>query len=734
MTVPLACLLVCQCSGADQIDAPARLPKVLLIGDSIASGYSPKVKELLHGKAEVISVSAGGGHTTPALEKLDDWLAQEKWDVIHFNFGLNDLEGVPPLLPLDQYSQNLRQMTTRLKRSGAKVIWCNTTPFPPGPLSSPRDYRDVPRYNKAARQVMDKHQIVINDLYAFALPRLKELQIKEDVHFSPKGYAELAKEVVRHIEGALSRANVDLQKQLLVDAEPLSVESSVEPEQSVNWDEARADSRGVAIKDGALVLDRAKKGEWTSKWYKSSRQPGVKLEIEAEIDLFDNKTIEVLVKGSETPYTDAHQVPHDWYARCMIAIVDEKRWVMALRSGVDHIQVTKTDTIHLITSSDEGRTWSKLNRWFDGTPIEGMPYEDGHCHSEPGVFKMPNGDLILQFWRTWSHTGTKQMRSTDNGKTWVADIDRIAVVGVTGADDDRVIGTEDYFIDPENPTDVYMAFQYFGYESKGGSLLARSRDNGKSYSFMSWIGPLSLQSDPDAHATFEPAIEYVGNRTIVAVMRDYHTRHTWQSVSADMGATFSPQVDIANQINGGVANGQWQRARIFKESNPYLQHNNPLDYAGGEGRLWGFGIHTIGGYTRKPAVFWSDDNGKSWQGPELLHGPMHPGTDTGYGDIKRRVDNTYVAATYYCEPGNDSAVADLEQYTFGGETAKVSFEADRDADGKPDATSPGPELHNGSNVIAPTDLQANRWRFRLHLGSTETSGSPKIHRVTMTSR
>ena len=173
----------------------------------------------------------------------------------------------------------------------------------------------------------------------------------------------------------------------------------------------------------------------------------------------------------------------------MIAIVDENCWIMAIRYGVSHISWGNRDTIHLLTSINEERTWGELNRWFDGTPIDGMPYEDGHTHSEPGLYRMPNGDVILQFWRTDYSSGTKQLRSTDNGKTWEEDIDRICVVGVAGADDDRVIGTEDYFVDPENRSDGYMSFQYFHYNSKTGTLLARSNDNGRSYSFLSWIGP-----------------------------------------------------------------------------------------------------------------------------------------------------------------------------------------------------------------------------------------------------
>ena len=492
---------------------------------------------------------------------------------------------------------------------------------------------------------------------------------------------------------------------------------------------------GVGIKDDRLVLEGTSKGRWTSHWHDWQGAVGAaQISVEAAIDLFDNKTIEVVVDGSETPFVDGDQVPHDWYGRCMIAIVDEKRWVMALRSGVDHVSWGDRDAIHIITSNDEGRSWSKLNRWFDDTSIEGMPYEDGHTHSEPGLYKMPNGDLILQFWRASFSSGTTQLRSRDNGKTWVLDADPIKLEGVTGADGNKALGTEDYFVDPENPSDVYMAFQYLRFQGEfAGTLLARSTDNGKSYTFLSWIGPLANMDDPDAGATFEPAIEYVGNRTIVAVLRDYPGNgHTWQSVSTDMGASFSPLVDIASQIDGGVPQGLWQRARLYKESNPYFQYNNRLNYAKGEGRLWGVGLHQNGNgrkgspHTRKPVVYWSDDNGKSWNGPVLLHGSMYPGTDTGYGDLKRRIDNTFVAATYYAN--RVSTRADTEQYTFGGNRVSLLFEIDRDGDGSPDADSGWrggvQRAEHPFRDIACCSTLAVEFAFELHRHAGHARGGP----------
>ena len=507
----------------------------------------------------------------------------------------------------------------------------------------------------------------------------------------------------------------------LTNAEDYAIRSAAQ------WRQVTSTSDGVTVGVDGLSLKDTLEGEWTSKWHAwSSPIDSASVTVHTDVDLFDNKTIDVLVDGSETPFTDADGIAHDWYGRCMIAILDAKRWVLALRSGVNHISWGKRDAIHVITSTDEGRSWSPLNRWFDSSPIEGMPYEDGYTHSEPGLYKMPNGELILQFWRTSYYSGAKQLRSIDSGKTWVVDHDRIRVDGVEGADDDMVIGTEDYFVDPENPSDVYMAFQYFRFKGKSGTLLARSRDNGKSYTFLSWIGPLVNEEDPEGGANFEPAIEYVGNRTIVAILRHASgNKYTWRTMSTDMGASFGPVVDISDQIRGTVPNGAWQRVRLYKESNPYFQHGSQLDYAKAEGRLWGFGIHSNGGgYTRKPVVYWSDDNGMSWSGPESLHGEMYPGTDTGYGDIKRRVDNTFVAATYYAT--RDSKVADLERYTFGGERVQLLVEADRDGDGKTDLLSGWREATGGSRVIPIASLGGKHWRLRLRLTATKTSGTPKV--------
>jgi hypothetical protein len=184
------------------------LPRVLLIGDSISIGYAPAVRKLLDGKANVHLIPANGGPTTNGLKNLSEWIGEGRWDVIHFNWGLHDLrimEDGTHQVRIEAYERNLGELVARLKTTGAKLIWCSTTPVPEGKLSPPRRPEDVPRYNEIAARVMQPNGIAINDLYGFALPRLGQIQRPENVHFTEEGSEQLAQSVAAAVVKALGR-------------------------------------------------------------------------------------------------------------------------------------------------------------------------------------------------------------------------------------------------------------------------------------------------------------------------------------------------------------------------------------------------------------------------------------------------------------------------------------------------------------------------------------------------
>lgn len=190
------------------------LPRVLLIGDSISMGYTLETRALLEGVANVHRPGVNCGATTRGLVELDAWLGQGGWDVIHFNWGLHDLKYVnangkmvetdegTQMVPIQQYGKNLDELVKRLKKTGATLIWRNTTPVPEG--SKGRVAGDAARYNEAAARVMRKHGIAIHDLYSFAKEHEKDIQLPNNVHYTKAGSKRLAEEVAEVIRAALN--------------------------------------------------------------------------------------------------------------------------------------------------------------------------------------------------------------------------------------------------------------------------------------------------------------------------------------------------------------------------------------------------------------------------------------------------------------------------------------------------------------------------------------------------
>lgn len=185
-----------------------KLPRVLLIGDSISIGYTVPTRELLEGQANVHRVPVNGGATIRGLTHLEKWIGNGKWDVIHFNWGLHDLRTQPKgnvQVPLEEYSLNLEELVRRLEKTGAQLIWASTTPVLDIKSTPPRRNADVVAYNDAAKKIMDDHSVMIDDLYGVARPQLEKIQNSDDLHFTADGSRLLAESVSARILEALGQ-------------------------------------------------------------------------------------------------------------------------------------------------------------------------------------------------------------------------------------------------------------------------------------------------------------------------------------------------------------------------------------------------------------------------------------------------------------------------------------------------------------------------------------------------
>ena len=191
-----------------------RLPRVLLMGDSISVGYTPHVRGRLAGLANVHRPPDNCRSTAYGLAEIDGWLGDGPWAVIHFNWGLHDVvyldahgERTAPgqgqhQVPLDAYARNLEALVQRLAQASDKLIWAATTPVPAG--AAHRVPGDEGRYNAVAAEIMRAHGVPINDLHAYILPHLATAQLPANVHFTEAGYALLGDQVAEQIRARLA--------------------------------------------------------------------------------------------------------------------------------------------------------------------------------------------------------------------------------------------------------------------------------------------------------------------------------------------------------------------------------------------------------------------------------------------------------------------------------------------------------------------------------------------------
>ncbi len=162
------------------------LPRVLLIGDSIARGYFEEVEKGLAGKACCARLTTSKCVSDPSFpDEVQLLLKQYPFAVIHFNNGLHGWGYTE-----DQYRDGLlRLLETFQKGAGhAQLIWATTTPMRDrDDLSKLTDQTErVKERNRIAAAIMQEHGIPANDLYGL-VEQHPDWHSGDGVHFNDKG-------------------------------------------------------------------------------------------------------------------------------------------------------------------------------------------------------------------------------------------------------------------------------------------------------------------------------------------------------------------------------------------------------------------------------------------------------------------------------------------------------------------------------------------------------------------
>ena len=175
-----------------------KLPRVLLIGDSICNGYHSAVRDELAGTAYVTFFATSKCVTDKTyLRALAFFLDEYDYAVIHFNNGLHSLS-TPP----QAWEAGLRAALKliREKGKGAKIYWASSTP-----LKDPQLTEKAKALNGIAAKVMAEEGIPTDDLFVLMNPLDRNTDWSDTYHFKDKARKMQAKAVADCVRAALGK-------------------------------------------------------------------------------------------------------------------------------------------------------------------------------------------------------------------------------------------------------------------------------------------------------------------------------------------------------------------------------------------------------------------------------------------------------------------------------------------------------------------------------------------------
>jgi hypothetical protein len=173
-----------------------KLPRVLLVGDSICNGYNKEVCQELAGTAYVTFFATSKCVCDKSyLRSLALFLGEADYAVVHFNNGLHSLSS-----DRQDWETCLRAAIKMIKEKGkgAKIVWASSTP-----LKDPALTAKAKELNAIATRVMAEEGVPTDDLFALMDPLDRDAHWSDTFHFKYEAKKMQAKAVGDCVRTAL---------------------------------------------------------------------------------------------------------------------------------------------------------------------------------------------------------------------------------------------------------------------------------------------------------------------------------------------------------------------------------------------------------------------------------------------------------------------------------------------------------------------------------------------------
>jgi lysophospholipase L1-like esterase len=195
-------------------------PTVVCFGDSITLGiglkdaaYPTVLSKLL--ETDVVNAGVGGNTTAAGLARIDKDVLAAKSAVVVAMFGTNDSVISKPgvyRVPVDKFEANLREIVTRCRSIGAKVVLCTPCPIVAERYYTrhPKEYYDpvgglpavLNRYCEAVKKVGSEMSVPVVDIQHAFGDDLRPFE-KDGVHPDASGAKIIAEGVSEAVKPLL---------------------------------------------------------------------------------------------------------------------------------------------------------------------------------------------------------------------------------------------------------------------------------------------------------------------------------------------------------------------------------------------------------------------------------------------------------------------------------------------------------------------------------------------------
>ncbi len=191
------------------------MKKVLILGDSIQMYYQQYVKEYIGEEVELFfDPTDNGRFTNYTYWQLNQFYRLHgNFDIVHFNNGYWDMNVEAPMTTnlneIPDYVRGLEKIVQYVQSKGGKVIFATTCPiFKSGQMFDNTgvnslflvDNQVVINYNNAAKELMKKYNVEINDLYETLLKGPNYYKCDDWLHLNDEGCRICGKQVAEIIK------------------------------------------------------------------------------------------------------------------------------------------------------------------------------------------------------------------------------------------------------------------------------------------------------------------------------------------------------------------------------------------------------------------------------------------------------------------------------------------------------------------------------------------------------